>query len=36
MPERKIIDSYGGTMKFIDLEQGLSTTNIIKKISEVY
>ena len=36
MPERAIISSYGGTMEFIDLEAGLSTTNIIKKISEVY
>ena len=36
MPERKVIDSYGGKMEFIDLEAGLSTTNIIKKISEVY
>ena len=36
MPEKKVIDSYGGIMKFIDLEEGLSTTNIIYKISEVY
>lgn len=36
MPERAIISSYGGRMEFIDLEAGLSTTNIIKKISEVY
>lgn len=36
MPEKKVIDSYGGVMKFIDLEEGLSTTNIIHKISEVY
>ncbi len=36
MPERAIISSYGGRMEFIDLEAGLSTTNIIQKISEVY
>lgn len=36
MPEQKIIESYGGKLEFINLEEGLSTTNIIKKISEVY
>ena len=36
IPERKIIESYGGQFQFIDLEAGLSTTNIIKKITEVY
>ena len=32
VPEKSIIEAYGGTMKFINLEQGLSTTNIINKI----
>lgn len=36
MPEKSVIDSYGGHMVFINLEADLSTTNIIKKISEVY
>ena len=36
MPEQETIESYGGKLEFIDLEEGLSTTNIIKKISEVY
>ena len=36
IPEKPIIESYGGKMKFIDLEKGLSTTNIINKIIEVY
>lgn len=36
MPEKTIIESYGGSMIFIDLEKGLSTTNIINRISEVY
>ena len=30
------VRSYGGEVKFIDLEQGLSTTNIIEKILTVY
>lgn len=34
IPEKKVVESYGGQMKFIDLEQGLSTTNIIRKIME--
>lgn len=32
MPERETIEAYGGQMKFIELEQGLSTTAIIGKI----
>lgn len=34
IPEKKIVESYGGQMRFIELEQGLSTTNIISKIVE--
>ena len=34
MPEREVIESYGGKMQFIDLEQGLSTTEIIEKIRQ--
>ncbi len=34
MPEREVIESYGGEMQFIDLEQGLSTTEIIEKIRQ--
>ena len=32
IPEKEIIESYGGRMEFIDLKTGLSTTNIINKI----
>ncbi len=32
MPERETIESYGGKMQFIDLEKGLSTTEIIEKV----
>ena len=32
LPEREIVESYGGVVKFIDLAGGLSTTNIISKI----
>ena len=32
IPEREVIESYGGKMVFIDLEEGLSTTSIISKI----
>ena len=34
MPEREMIEAYGGKMQFIELEQGLSTTAIIGKIQE--
>lgn len=36
VPEKEIIESYGGEMKFIELEKGKSTTNIINKILKVY
>lgn len=36
MPERDTIESYGGKLRFIDLEQGLSTTEIIEKVIECY
>lgn len=32
LPERAVVEEYGGRVCFIDLEDGLSTTNIIKKI----
>ena len=32
IPEKEVIESYGGSIKFIDLEKGLSTTEIINKI----
>jgi len=35
-PEKELIEKNGGKMKFIDLEQGFSTTNIINKIIEAY
>lgn len=33
---QKFVESRGGEVRFIDLEQGLSTTNIINRIREVY
>ena len=36
VPEKKIVESYGGKMEFIKLEKGMSTTNIIDKIIKVY
>lgn len=36
MPEREMIESYGGKMQFIDLEKGLSTTEIIEKVMTCY
>lgn len=36
VPEKALIESYGGKMEFIKLEKGLSTTNIIDKILKVY
>lgn len=35
LPEREVVESYGGEVRFIELEKGLSTTNIINKIVEV-
>lgn len=35
MPERETLESYGGKMQFIDLEKGLSTTEIIDKIQRI-
>lgn len=32
MPERETIEAYGGQLKFIDLERGLSTTEIIERV----
>lgn len=32
MPEREIIESYGGTFRFLDSREGLSTTEVINKI----
>lgn len=32
MPEREAIEAYGGKLQFIDLELGLSTTEIIERI----
>jgi len=34
LPESKIVQSYGGKVEFVQLVEGRSTTNIIKKISE--
>ena len=34
IPEKKVVEGYGGEMCFIELEQGLSTTSIIGKILE--
>ena len=36
VPERKIIENYGGQIKFIELNKGHSTTEIINKILDVY
>ena len=33
LPEAKIVQSYGGKVEFIQLVEGRSTSNIIKKIS---
>ena len=32
LPEAKIVQSYGGKVEFVQLVEGRSTTNIIKKI----
>lgn len=34
LPEAKIVQSYGGRVEFIQLVEGRSTTNVIKKIKE--
>lgn len=36
LPERVIVEEYGGQVCFINLEDGLSTTNIIEKIRNEY
>ena len=36
MPEKEIVESYGGEIKFIELNKGKSTTNIINKVLEAY
>ena len=35
LPEAKIVQSYGGRVEFIELVQGKSTTNIIRRISDI-
>ena len=32
LPEARIVHSYGGRVEFIDMVEGCSTTNVIKKI----
>lgn len=34
LPEREAVEAYGGQVKFIEMEVGLSTTNIIRKIKD--
>lgn len=36
LPERAVVEEYGGQVCFINLEDGLSTTNIIEKICNKY
>ena len=36
VPEKKIVESYGGEMKFIKLNPNHSTTSIIEKVIKVY
>lgn len=36
IPEKEVIESMGGKIEFIDLEQGYSTSEIIKKILTIY
>lgn len=36
MPEKKIINSYGGKLEFIKLEKDKSTTQIIEKVLKAY
>jgi len=35
IPERKIVESYGGKVVFVDLVEGISTTKIIEKIRKL-
>lgn len=35
IPEKELIESYGGKMNFIEFKNDISTTKIIKKISEI-
>ena len=32
VPEKSIIEGYGGTLEFIKMRDGISTTEIIKKV----
>lgn len=34
LPEAKIVQSYGGSVHFVKMVEGRSTTNVIRKISE--
>lgn len=34
LPEAKIVQSYGGTVEFVNMVEGCSTTNVIKKIQQ--
>lgn len=36
IPEEKILAANGGTVKYIDMVQGKSTTNIVERIKEIY
>lgn len=36
IPEKEVIESYGGRIEFIDLQPGFSTTDEIKKILTLY
>lgn len=36
VPEKPVIESYGGRIEFIPLNQGKSTTSIIEKVIKVY
>lgn len=36
VPEKPVIESYGGRIEFIKLNQGKSTTNIIEKVIKAY
>ena len=35
IPEKKIIDTYGGIIRYIDFKEGCSSTNIIERIREL-
>lgn len=36
IPESKIVEEYGGEVRFVDLEKGLSTTHLIDKVVGQY